>query len=119
MTEKMPQGRTRTLTRTDRLVLAFVAPPFFGLCSFALIVYVAELLGYDLYGHIDLGIIAWVVSQLLACLLLTTALAVSAAMRVGNLASCTLLGAAAGVAAWFLIGMEVRLERGLWLVPFQ
>lgn len=117
MAKEPASDGTTLLSRGERLLLIVVATPFMCVCGFAAIVIVSRLVGYDLFGRGDWGIIPWGMSQFLASVALILALTISEGMRAGSLGVYTVLGCATGFSAWLLV--EPGFERGLWIVPLQ
>jgi hypothetical protein len=103
--EAAPESTT-LLSRGDRLALVFVATPFFGICSFVAIAVICDLVDYNLFGAVGWGMLPWGVSQFLACVALTLALALSEGSRAGGLGTYTALGTSAGVGSLFFLGVN-------------
>lgn len=119
MTKEYTATTTKPISRGEKLLLIFVATPFMSGVSFTTIVLFSRLVGYDLFGRGDWGIIPWGGSQILTSVALILALAICEGLRAGSLRLYTILGSAVGVAVWLLIGIEANSGRGLWIVPLQ
>lgn len=118
MTESPSPDSSTGPTRSGKLVLIFVATPVFAACGFTAIVLVSDLLDYRILGKGDWGIVPWVVSQFLACVVLALALALFEAMRAGNLRVYTVVGIVTGGAA-YIFASTSGAGRGFWMLPLQ
>ncbi len=114
-----PAGPARGgCSRSDKLVLILFATPAFTFFGFVAVDLVSHLLDYQFFGGGDWGIVSWVISQFLACVILALALALSEGIGLGGLWTYTILGGAAGLAAFFLAN-DGSMGRGFWLPPLQ
>jgi len=110
---------TTLLSRGDRLVLVFVATPFFGICSSLGIVLISRMLDYKLFGPGEWGIVIWALSQTVGCIALFLALALAEIVRNGGLWKYTVLGAVAGLIPILLASGGPALPPELWIPPLQ
>lgn len=107
------------LSRGDRLALVVVATPFFAIGSFVAIAVVCDLVDYNLFGAVGWGMLPWGVSQFLACMALTLALAFSEGSRAGGLGMYTTLGTCAGAASFIFLQGVNDFGQVFWIPPLQ